>query len=297
MAKTDKPLRKHLMQRAKRAEKDLAKGASIERLRNRIFAPNSTSSDEEYMDVHISDRNSVSENPLRPCDNILEINENINIPETVVLENTENEREQGVHNENVIEALDLSDDEDDEIVLQNEVDHEDDASEDSDDYDEDVNENNFETEKQKDNYVAENLREWAIHEGSISKKKLDNLLHRLNPVFPTLPKSYKTLLRTLKHLDVCELPDGSMLWYKGIFVVVKFLQTEEDDNIYYEVALAKWLVQVDENMIGTILWPDSDALAGKLVRTEASADETWQQLEVEVKRYYGTYVTYIMVYK
>ncbi|XP_071578464.1 uncharacterized protein [Temnothorax nylanderi] len=75
-----------------------------------------------------------------------------------------------------------------------------------------------------------------------------------------------------------------------LFVVVKFLQTEEDDNIYYEVALAKWLVQVDENMIGTILWPDSDALAGKLVRTEASADETWQQLEVEVKRYYETYI-------
>ncbi|EFN67943.1 hypothetical protein EAG_06507, partial [Camponotus floridanus] len=45
---------------------------------------------------------------------------------------------------------------------------------------------------------------------------LDNLLHRLNPVFPILLKSYKTLLRTPKHLDVSVLPDGSMLWYKGI---------------------------------------------------------------------------------
>lgn len=201
-------LRKHFMQRAKQAANNLAKVASIERLRNRIIAPsNSTSSDEEYMDV---------------------INEDINIPQTVVLENSENGREQGVHNEeqgvheqgvhneDVIEALDLSEDEDDEIVLQDEVDHEDDASEDSDDYDEDINENLFETEEQKANYVAENLREWAIYEGSISKKKLDNLLHRLNPVFPTLPKSYKTLLRTPKHLDVYVLSDGSKLWYKGI---------------------------------------------------------------------------------
>lgn len=31
-----------------------------------------------------------------------------------------------------------------------------------------------------------------------------------------MPKSYKTLLRTPKHLDVSVLPDGSMLWYKGI---------------------------------------------------------------------------------
>jgi len=42
------------------------------------------------------------------------------------------------------------------------------------------------------------------------------LLLRLNPIFPTLPKSYKTLLRTPKYLDVCVFPDGSMLWYKGI---------------------------------------------------------------------------------
>lgn len=42
------------------------------------------------------------------------------------------------------------------------------------------------------------------------------MLLRLNPIFPTLTKSYKTLLRTPKHLDICQLPDGSMLWYKDI---------------------------------------------------------------------------------
>ncbi|XP_067206980.1 uncharacterized protein [Linepithema humile] len=74
------------------------------------------------------------------------------------------------------------------------------------------------------------------------------------------------------------------------FIVVKFLPTAEDDNVYYEVALAKWLVQIDKNMIGKILWPKNNSIAGKLVRSEARADETWQQLEVEVKRYYETYI-------
>jgi len=70
---------------------------------------------------------------------------------------------------------------------------------------------------------------------------------------------------------------------------VKFLPnfTPEDDNIYYEVALAKWLVQIDKNMMGKLLWPDNDSVAGKLVRIEAKADKTWRQLEVEVKRYYA----------
>jgi len=77
------------------------------------------------------------------------------------------------------------------------------------------------------------LREWTIYEGSISKKKLDNLLLRLNPVFPTLPKSYKTLLRTPKHLDVCVLPDGSMLWYKGIVINLNAMMLNE--NIWINI--------------------------------------------------------------
>ncbi|KYN22211.1 hypothetical protein ALC57_05393, partial [Trachymyrmex cornetzi] len=73
------------------------------------------------------------------------------------------------------------------------------------------------------------------------------------------------------------------------FIVVKFLSTSEDNNIYYEVALTKWLVQIDDNMIGKLLWPKNNSIAGKLVRSEANADETWQQFEVEVKRYHETY--------
>lgn len=61
-----------------------------------------------------------------------------------------------------------------------------------------------------------------------------------------------------------------------------------------EVALAKWLVQIDEEMKGILFCPNNDAVAGKLVRSETKADETWRQLEVEVKRYYGIF--YIIIY-
>ncbi|XP_071581230.1 uncharacterized protein [Temnothorax nylanderi] len=376
----ERPLRKHFTQKVKRATEDLTKMASIEKLRNRIIAPNMTNSisNREYVDVQVSE-NSILDHDISPHEmwnNVTEENEpqNINISQEVTFE-----REQGANNE---EAFDLSDNE---IVFQNEIDQEDDASEGSNDDDdidddEDINENQFETEEQKANYVAENLREWAVYDGNISKKKLDNLLLRLNPIFPTLPKSYKTLLRTPKHLDIHVLPDGSMLWYKGIvrnlngmllneylnkfgniiidvnmdglpitkstrlkfwpvlgrlvhtdndpflislylgewdpidvhsylhdfvtevehllehgymnndFIVAKFLPTSEDDNVYYEVALAKWLVRINEEMKGILLWPNNDAVAGKLVRSEAKADETWRQLEVEVKRYYETYI-------
>lgn len=209
------------MQRVKRAVKDLEKVASIERLRNRITTPN-ISSDEEYMVMY-------------------EV-EDFNIPQAV-LENAENEREQEVHYEqNRIEVLDLS--YDDENVLRDEIDQEDDdASEDRDNYDEDVNENHFETEQQKTNYVAENLREWAIYDGYISKKKLDDLLFRLNPIFPTLPKSYKTLLRTPKHLDICVLADGSMSWYKGIVINLDAMLLDEYLNKYNNIT-------IDVNMDG-----------------------------------------------
>lgn len=55
---------------------------------------------------------------------------------------------------------------------------------------------------------------------------------------------------------------------------MKFLPTQEDDDLYYEVALAKWIVQIDKNMSEKIFWPKNDAIAGKLVRSEARANET-----------------------
>ncbi|KYN08256.1 hypothetical protein ALC62_00767 [Cyphomyrmex costatus] len=98
------------------------------------------------------------------------------------------------------------------MIFEHEVDQEDNALEDSgNEYG--INKNYFETEEQKANYVKENLREWATYDGIISKKKLNNLLLRLNPVFPTLPKNYKTLLHTPKHLEILQFPDGTTFWY------------------------------------------------------------------------------------
>ncbi|XP_071654200.1 uncharacterized protein [Temnothorax longispinosus] len=81
-----------------------------------------------------------------------------------------------------------------------------------------------------------------------------------------------------------ELSEGSE------FVVVKFLSTDNDKDEYYEVALSKWLQDLDENMIGSILWPGDNSTAGMLVRTQVNAQSNWSIYAVEVKRYYDTYL-------
>ncbi|XP_024870579.1 uncharacterized protein LOC112453838 isoform X1 [Temnothorax curvispinosus] len=73
------------------------------------------------------------------------------------------------------------------------------------------------------------------------------------------------------------------------FMVVKFLSTDNDEDEYYEVAPSKWLQDLDENMIGSILWPGDDSTAGTLVRTQVNAQSNWSIHTVEVKRYYDTY--------
>ncbi|XP_029174575.1 uncharacterized protein LOC114943164 isoform X2 [Nylanderia fulva] len=75
------------------------------------------------------------------------------------------------------------------------------------------------------------------------------------------------------------------------FMVVKFLSTddEETDDECYEVALSKWLEDLDENRIGNIFWPEDKSIAGTLVRTQANAESNWPTYTVEVKRYYDTY--------
>ncbi|TGZ52546.1 hypothetical protein DBV15_07955 [Temnothorax longispinosus] len=75
-----------------------------------------------------------------------------------------------------------------------------------------------------------------------------------------------------------------------VFVVVKFLSTDNDKDEYYEVALSKWLQDLDENMIGSILWPGDNSTAGMLVRTQVNAQSNWSIYAVEVKRYYDTYL-------
>lgn len=77
---------------------------------------------------------------------------------------------------------------------------------------------------------------------------------------------------------------------------MKFLSVtddEEADDEYYEVALSKWLEDVDENMIGNVFWPEDKSIAGTLVRTQANAQSNWPTYTVEVKRYYGEQFSFI----
>lgn len=76
--------------------------ASIEKLKNRIIAPDITNSTSSSDDM--DDKNSVSDHDKRSLsisDNILEINEAQDIPQATFLKNIENERKEGVNNENI----------------------------------------------------------------------------------------------------------------------------------------------------------------------------------------------------
>lgn len=102
----------------------------------------------------------------------------------------------------------------------------------------------FPTSESKEAHLVENITEWARAGGTLSMTKLDNLLVRLNPAFPSLPRTYKTLLGTPKSLqDVRELPDGSQMWYKGISVNLSKMDLQEHLKCYGKI-------EIDVNMDG-----------------------------------------------
>lgn len=71
-------------------------------------------------------------------------------------------------------------------------------------------------EEEREQYAADTLRGRACSGGTLSMKKLGDLLLRLHPLFSRLPLSYKTLLRTPKRVDIQDLGEGSQRWYNGI---------------------------------------------------------------------------------
>ncbi|XP_071575972.1 uncharacterized protein [Temnothorax nylanderi] len=82
----------------------------------------------------------------------------------------------------------------------------------------------FNNEQEKNNYLLNALREWSLR--GVSKKKVDALLALLKPLFPFLPKSYKTLLHTSRKIIVSDLGDGQF-WYKGIKTNIRQLLSDE----------------------------------------------------------------------
>lgn len=74
----------------------------------------------------------------------------------------------------------------------------------------------FENDVEREEYIIESIREWALDVGHLSMKKLNDLLNRLSVVFPRIPRNYKTLLGTPDHINVVEFDGGCKFWYKSI---------------------------------------------------------------------------------
>lgn len=72
---------------------------------------------------------------------------------------------------------------------------------------------NLNNEDDRAEYVLRELRKWAKY--GVSTKKIDEILTIFNPLYPNLPKSYKTLLGTPRQNEIYRAAGGEM-WYKGI---------------------------------------------------------------------------------
>lgn len=62
-------------------------------------------------------------------------------------------------------------------------------------------------------YIADRIKKWAMK--GVAFTKVDELLKILRPIYPNLPKSYRTLLETPRDLEVDTIGDHQ-IWYKGI---------------------------------------------------------------------------------
>jgi len=95
----------------------------------------------------------------------------------------------------------------------------------------------FDSDEEKQQYVIEALREWALR--GVSKKKVDELLALLKPVFTFLPVSYKTLLKTpRKHSNLEKDEQGlSSFWYYGILPNILARLTPEYFDCHNEIVI------------------------------------------------------------
>ncbi|XP_077263107.1 uncharacterized protein LOC143897974 [Temnothorax americanus] len=101
--------------------------------------------------------------------------------------------------------------------------------------------------EERNAYILCELKKWAIR--GVSCKKIDALLQVLQIVFPTLPRTYRTLLKTPRSTNLVNMGNGKF-WYKGIGCSVvprlseKYLSNRES-------------IQFDINIDGLELYPSS----------------------------------------
>lgn len=140
------------------------------------------------------------------------------------------------------------------------------ASDVSDDEEYDVQQPlHFENEQERGDVLVEVIRHWASSPGVLSMSKLDELLQGINPLYPQIPKSYKTLLQTPKGLDITQDDNGNLMWYKGI-------RANLDAMLLLEYVEKFGVIKIDINMDGLPLYKGSEKkfwpILGYLVHTK-----------------------------
>ncbi|KAK3931258.1 FAST kinase domain-containing protein 4 [Frankliniella fusca] len=120
----------------------------------------------------------------------------------------------------------------------------------------------FASEREKEEYVIDAVREWAQKPGLLSMSKLDDLLHVLAVVFPRMPLSYKTLFQCDYDYDTSEFESGGSFWYKGIRNHLNQLNLKDCLKKYNNITLD---VGIDGLPLDKVkLWP----ILGHLVGSE-----------------------------
>ncbi|KAK3916000.1 Halomucin, partial [Frankliniella fusca] len=94
----------------------------------------------------------------------------------------------------------------------------------------------FRNEAEKELYAIDMIRDWGLAPGVLSHEKLDDLLWRLKPVFPSIPLSHKTLLEVTRIEDIIN-GDGWQYYYKGICVNLDSMDLREYLERYGEVSI------------------------------------------------------------
>ena len=103
--------------------------------------------------------------------------------------------------------------------------------------------------EEKEEYVIQSVREWATSGGVLSRRKIDELLHKLSYVYENMPLSYKTLLQTTQNIDL--VTDGNFkFWYNGM------IRNLDQFNLVLYLAANGESIDIDINMDGLPLFKD-----------------------------------------